>query len=344
MSITGPKIETTVSGGSLPNVDLSAYVKKTGARMTGRINMGNKRITDLADPTDLQDAATSSFVNRFNAYKVNKLGDTMTGELSMSENKIINLGTPTDNKDAVTKEYVDEQIGDTSLRVIGRFMVWMNEDGVHYVSIRAKKNIDLDEDKTIEIKYDQTFNARPAQIGITDDFTMLENPEKDLKIMRLDRPLQIFFNRPHYIRQPWNLLFSAKPVGNGSNNVAYLAFKNNEDRWIALNIRWNTDSVSLNVLNPSQKTIFSTTIPLDVTILNHFSIEYVEDKLRFWINGEQKDVFMTQDLMNLHGITMNIEQLGILSFYGRNLNKQEIIQHFVQQHVSNFTDHEVLLD
>ena len=314
--------------------------------MSGRINMGNKRITDLANPTDLQDAATSSFVNRLNAYKVNKVRDTMTGELSMSENKIINLGTPTDNKDAVTKEYVDEQIGqehDTSLHVIGRFMVWMNEDGVHYVSIRAKKNIDLDEDKTIEIKYDQTFNARPAQIGITDDFTMLENPEKDLKIMRLDRPLQIFFNRPRYISQPWNLLFSAKP-GNGSNNVTSLAFKNNEGRWIALNIRWNTNSVSLNVLNPSQETIFSTTIPLDVTILNHFSIEYVEDKLFFWINGEQKDVFRTQDLVNLLGITMNIEQLGALSFYEKNLNEFEIIQHFVQWHVTNFSRHKVLLN
>ena len=45
MSIYGPespKISKENFDGS--NADLSAYVKKTGARMTGRINMGNKQI------------------------------------------------------------------------------------------------------------------------------------------------------------------------------------------------------------------------------------------------------------------------------------------------------------
>ena len=189
MSIYGsesPKISKGNFDGS--NADLSAYVKKTGARMTGRINMGNKQIVNLAYPTDLQDAANGQYVQdwvlRFNDEKFDKSGGTLTGDIVMSDNKITDLGKPTGNKDAATKEYVDDLVHhehDTSLHVLGRFMVWMNEDGVHYVSIRAKKNIDLNEDKLIEIKDGNiTQNARPDQIGITDSFTMIPNPKKNV--------------------------------------------------------------------------------------------------------------------------------------------------------------------
>ena len=70
MSIFGPEIPTAAGGDSAPasgssSVDLCGYVKKTGARMAGRINMGNKTITDLADPTNPQDAATAQYVADF---------------------------------------------------------------------------------------------------------------------------------------------------------------------------------------------------------------------------------------------------------------------------------------
>ena len=356
MSIWGPIIETESTPTAGEDADLSAYVKKTGARMVGRINMGGKKITGLMDPTEPQDAATmgsvTSLTSWLNDRKVSKDGDSMTGELAMSGNRVTGLGTPTDNEDAVTKEYVDQQIGhehDTSLHVLGRFMVWMNEDGTHYVSIRAKKNIDLEGDKLVEIKngMNNTFNARPMQIGITAGFTNLPNPGKDLTPMRLTRPLEIFFNNPHFIAQPWNLSFSVKSGVNPPNapaNACSLTFQSNRNLFMYLNITWADDSISFKVLDNARQTLFSASVQTDTTIMHHVSIEYVENKLCFWINGVSADVYRTQALVSLLGINMNFEQLGILSFYEKNLTKQEIIQHFVENHISNFTEHEVLLD
>ena len=133
-SIYGPhRAKKKLSDGS--TVDLSGYVKKTGTRMTGRINMGNKKITDLQDPTDPQDAATAQFVSNYathlNDIKLDKTGGSLTGDLSMSSNKITNLADPTNNKDGVTKEYVDAQVRhehDVALHAIGRYIVIPNEE------------------------------------------------------------------------------------------------------------------------------------------------------------------------------------------------------------------------
>ena len=61
-----------------------------------------------------------------------------------------------------------------------------------------------------------------------------------------------------------------------------------------------------------------------------------------WLNGMQKDMLDTV-LGVMHDIIMDVEELGILSLYNRNLSKQEIVQHFVDHHVQNFTDNEVLI-
>ena len=54
--------------GESVDVDLSAYVKKTGARMTGRLNMGSKKITDVGDPENPQDAVTKAWADRLHIY------------------------------------------------------------------------------------------------------------------------------------------------------------------------------------------------------------------------------------------------------------------------------------
>ena len=147
MSIYGPSREITPI-----DTDSSLYA---GVRMIGRINMGGKKIVELGDPTEEQDAATagyvSGFVSRLNNIKVNKDGDTMTGPLNMSQEKITNVGLPTDEKDVVTKEYVDSLVRKVSLHTVGRYIVFPNEeDGTKtYFSVRAKKNVDLDSDKLI---------------------------------------------------------------------------------------------------------------------------------------------------------------------------------------------------
>ena len=221
MSIYGPTRKTSTQNVKASAIDPSVYVRKTGARMTGRINMGGKKITSLAEPTEDQDAATARYVSQYvshlNNIKVNKDGDTMTGPLDMSGEKITRVGDPTDNKDAVTKEYVDSLIQhehELALHAVGRYIVLPNEeDGTKtYFSVRAKKNVDLDSGKLVEVKNGQTLNVRPIQIGVVkvSESEELPNPDKDLKIMQYNTSnLEIYFNPPNTMPAPWNISFSA---------------------------------------------------------------------------------------------------------------------------------------
>ena len=458
MSIFGPDITSAASDADMSNVDslvdLSDYVKKSGARMTGRINMGNKRITDLAQPTSQQDAATVKYVsdvtsllanakldksggtltgdlalsrnkitdlgnptrpqdaatmqyvgdtlanfgnlldnikldksggtltgdldldgnkitgvgeptenedaatkgyadrfaNHLNTTKIDKTGDTMTGSLNMGQEKITNLGEPTENRDAATKKYVDRLVmieHDTSLHVLGRFMVWTNEDGTHYVSIRAKKNIDLDENKLVEISSNYinnqgfgVYNAKIVEISTnTSNLTVVDNPGKTLDFFQGDAVITFFRSQ---INPPWNLSFSARGVEATppNNNHFTLSF----DTSLSLIVSFGDENVSFVVKNRINENVLFQSEFSDLSSLNHYSIEYVDNKLCIWINGEQKDVYRTESLTALRGISLNIHQLGIFTFYEKNLNKQEIIQHFIEYHVSNFTNDEVLLD
>jgi len=74
---------------------------------TGLLTAGSVRITNVANPTSAQDAATKSYVDTADALKVSKAGDSMTGALAMGTNKITGLGNPTSAQDGATKTYVD---------------------------------------------------------------------------------------------------------------------------------------------------------------------------------------------------------------------------------------------
>ena len=103
----------------------------------------------------------------------------------MSGEKITRVGDPTDNKDAVTKEYVDSLIQhehEVSLHAVGRYIVLPNEeDGTKtYFSVRAKKNVDLDSGRLVEISSKGMQNVRPIKIGVVLESVELPNPDKDL--------------------------------------------------------------------------------------------------------------------------------------------------------------------
>lgn len=74
---------------------------------TGLPELNNLRLTNVADPTAAQDAATKNYVDTNDALKVNKAGDTMSGALAMGTNKVTGVGDPTAAQDVVTKAYLE---------------------------------------------------------------------------------------------------------------------------------------------------------------------------------------------------------------------------------------------
>ena len=329
-------------------------VKKTGVRMTRRINMGGKKIVELGEPTENSDAVTKRYTDLFYRYlndrKVSKDGDTMTGDLNMGCQKVTDIGTPTENSDATTKEYVDrlfQHEHEVSFHSVGRYIVLPNEeDGTKtYFSVRVKKNVDLDTGKLIEISSDETYNARPTQIRIISESVELDNPGKDLKILRYNL-LQIleisfnplYFNPPNTTPAPWNLSFSAVI----RNTASILWFQVGVAR-SRIEISWNVDGLTFVIYDNNGQTEHTRSVSgLLQQNFNHVSIEYVDDKLCFWVNGVQMISYRSLNLLLLL-IELSVPKLGILSFYNRNLNKVEIVQHFIDYHAQNFTNDEVLI-
>ena len=80
----------------------------SGGKISGTIDMSGNAITNLIQPTNLQDAATKNYVDSNLNFYISKQGFTaMAANLDLGNNKIINVSTPTNNTDAVNKFYAD---------------------------------------------------------------------------------------------------------------------------------------------------------------------------------------------------------------------------------------------
>ena len=90
-------------------VDGSVFLKLDGTRqMTGNLDMNNKRIFNLPNPTGSKQPIPLAYGDL--AYLHVDGSNTMTNHLNMNNKKIINLVTPTNNSDAVPKKYVDDSL------------------------------------------------------------------------------------------------------------------------------------------------------------------------------------------------------------------------------------------
>ena len=96
-----------------PNVN-QVILRDGSQDMTGNLNMSQKKIVNLADPTGRNDATGKGYVDRLFLDALRLDGSSkMTGNLDMSLNKIINCGQPTGARDVTNKAYVDSEVGKT---------------------------------------------------------------------------------------------------------------------------------------------------------------------------------------------------------------------------------------
>lgn len=89
--------------------------------MPGDMNMGDHKITGVADPTEPDDAANKNYVDNSIAEAIEEApfikpdGSTpFTGDINMGGHKVTNIGTPEADTDAANKGYVDDAIGGLS--------------------------------------------------------------------------------------------------------------------------------------------------------------------------------------------------------------------------------------
>ena len=83
----------------------TTFLKLSGGTMTGDINTGGKKITNLPSPTTTSEPATKSYAD---TTFLKLSGGTMAGDIDASGNKITNLPSPTSTSEPATKHYVDQ--------------------------------------------------------------------------------------------------------------------------------------------------------------------------------------------------------------------------------------------
>ena len=88
------------------NTRVNTRLPLSGGTMAGNINMNNKKITNVAHPSDDADVANKTYVDNSVDTRLSTSGGALTGALNMGGNKITNVSNPTNDSDAVNKKYV----------------------------------------------------------------------------------------------------------------------------------------------------------------------------------------------------------------------------------------------
>lgn len=322
----------------------------TGTKSNKTLDMKQNRIINLADPTNLQDATSLRYLTKVASNKVNKSGDTMSGDLSMGQNKITNIKSPEHDSDAVSMEFVNDEINKhwhrIELKSIGRYIVFPNGDGSKtYFSVRGKKNVKLDgagSGITFKLYFDEVLNQitldhDPLTIRVQNFEGLTANQQ--LGTLSNPNVFGVVFRTLQY--QSWTLCFSAK-LGDVSSNRktgSMLGFNQRK----AVKFDWDNDSFTYSITSRGNVIPLKTkTVSVNTKKMNHFTFRYVNNKLEFFLNGEKLKEF-NADLDQIGDMYFGVQEIGIITFYDRSLSKLEIAEHFMDFHVSKFSDDDKLL-
>ena len=90
-------------------MDTTKFLQKTGGTLSGRLDMGRNKITNLATCSADTDSANKKYVDDQNALKLDLSGGQMSGPLGMNNGRIWDLGPLTLYHTATNKKYVDDQ-------------------------------------------------------------------------------------------------------------------------------------------------------------------------------------------------------------------------------------------
>ena len=89
---------------------------------------------------------------------------------------------------------------------------------------------------------------------------------------------------------------------------------------------------------------FTSFYPVNSQQLIHISIGCESKTISPRVNGKPRRDYKLDFNHELTNVYIKAPaQIGILSIYNRQLSKSELIQHFIDYHVPNFTDDEVLI-
>ncbi len=163
---------------------------------TGSVNVSLARITNVADPSLDQDAATKNWTED---TFLPLAGGTLSGAIAMGTSKITGLGDPTANQDAATKNYVDTSSANTNyVAVSGDDMTGALAMGTNKITGLGDPTNDQDAatksytDSTFMTRSGGTFTGGVAVSG--GNLTL--NAQSDLRLADSDSSNWVAFQAP----------------------------------------------------------------------------------------------------------------------------------------------------
>ena len=222
-----------------------------------------------------------------------------------------------------------------NVEAIGHYIVWYNVVREKRIYYSVRKKIDLDADKLVEIK-----NGIKTGVGgeISLANTRLDS-NRELYVMRFNGDMRIPFPT---IRNNWSFILSFIPFSDHSifNLICGFTSARGEKPKLGFSIdRTSNRIIFSNALTNERISSF----PINSKQLIHLSIGRVSNTISLLVNGKPWRNYEIGELYLLFIWVLPPVEIGILSTYNRCLSKSEFVQHFIDYHVPNFTDDEVLI-